>query len=100
MTQANSEKILAQVNFNLDHYLRRIMRISDTLYYNVIKRDDLADLNDELWDGLNLLFEENRDSVVSIAVFTSDGTLVAGVPMPGLKESAAPEESEWFRLAM
>ena len=47
MTQATSEKILAQVNLNLDHYLRRIMRISDTLYYNVIKRVDLADLDDE-----------------------------------------------------
>lgn len=101
MTQATSEKILAQVNLNLDHYLRRIMRISDTLYYNIIKRVDLADLNDEvLWDGLDLLYEENRDSVVSIAVFTGDGTLVAGVPMPGLKQAAVPEESEWFRLAM
>ncbi len=40
----NSQRVLAQVNLNLDAYLRRMMRLSDTAYYSVIKDDtDLAE---------------------------------------------------------
>ena len=37
----NSQRLLSQVNWNLDAYLRGMMRISDTAYYNVIKNSDL-----------------------------------------------------------
>ena len=39
----NSQRVLAQVNLNLDAYLRRMMRLSDTAYYSVIKDADLAE---------------------------------------------------------
>ena len=37
----NSQRVLAQANLNLDSYLRRMMRISDTVYYRSIKNKDL-----------------------------------------------------------
>lgn len=33
LMEDNSQRVLAQVNMNLDGYLRRMMRVSDTLYY-------------------------------------------------------------------
>ena len=39
----SGQRVLAQVNLNLDSYLRRMMRISDTVYYRLIKNTDLAE---------------------------------------------------------
>lgn len=93
----SSQRVLAQVNLNLDSYLRRMMRISDTMYYRIIKNTDLAEGN--FTDAMNLLYEENRDSLVSIAVFQKDGSLVSAVPLSMLKTDAAPEENSWFHAA-
>ena len=49
----NSRRVLAQANLNLDSYLRRMMRISDTVYYRSIKNMDLAE--DDLTGGLSRL---------------------------------------------
>ena len=94
----NSQRVLAQANLNLDSYLRRMMRISDAVYYGVVKNIDLAEGN--LTGAMNLLYEENRDDLVSIAAFDSSGELVASVPLSILKEGSAPEDSLWFRAAL
>ena len=93
----NSRRVLAQANLNLDSYLRRMMRISDTVYYRSIKNMDLAE--DDLTGDLSLLYEENRDDLVSLAVFDGEGSLVSAVPLTSLKRDAAPEESDWFQAA-
>lgn len=79
LVEDNTQRVLHQVNMNLDSYLRRMMRISDTMYYRVIKSTDLAD--GTLTDGMSLLYEENRDALVSIAVFDGSGALVSAAPL-------------------
>ena len=37
-----SQRVLAQVNLNLDAYLRSMMRVSDAMYYRVIKKHRLG----------------------------------------------------------
>ena len=96
--EESSQRILAQVNQNMDSYLRCMMRICDTMYYSVIKNTDLADQS--LSDGMELLYEENRDSLVSIAVFHEQGRLIAASPLTELKQTALPQESPWFQAAM
>lgn len=98
MAAENSQRVLAQVNLNLDSYLRRMMRISDAVYYSVIKNTDLSEGN--LTSAMNLLYEENRDDLVSIAAFDSHGNLVASVPLSSLMGDSRPEESAWFQAAM
>lgn len=93
----NSQRVLAQVNWNLDAYLRSMMRVSDTSYYRVIKDTDLAEGG--LAEKLELLYENNRLSLVSIAVFSQDGGLIASVPLAGLKPGVTPEREEWFVTA-
>ena len=93
----NSQRVLAQANLNLDSYLRRMMRISDTVYYRSIKNLDLAE--DDLTGDLSLLYEENRDDLVSLAVFDGRGELVAAVPLSAVKRDAQTAESDWFRAA-
>ena len=93
----NSQRVLAQANLTLDSYLRRMMRIADTVYYRVIKNTDLAEGN--YVEALGLLYEENRDDLVSLAVFDSRGELISAVPLAAVKEGANPAESEWFQAA-
>lgn len=84
----NSQRVLAQVNLNLDAYLRGMMRVSDTMYYRVIKNADLE--SDSLDAQMALLYESNRDSLVSIAVFAQSGELVSATPLATLKKSVFP----------
>ena len=42
MTQEESQAVLGQVNRSVDSYLRTIMKLSDSLYYGVIKNADLS----------------------------------------------------------
>ena len=93
----NSRRVLAQANLNLDSYLRRMMRISDTVYYRSIKNTDLAE--EDLTGDLALLYEENRDDLVSLAVFDGDGALVSAVPLTALKRDAETADSDWFQAA-
>ena len=97
MVAENSQRVLAQANMNLDSYLRRMMRIADTVYYRVIKNTDLAE--GSYTEALGLLYEENRDDLVSLAVFDSQGTPVSAVPLAALKQNADPTQREWFQAA-
>ena len=94
----NSQRVLAQVNLNLDAYLRGMMRVSDTMYYRVIKNADLD--SDSLDAQMALLYENNRDSLVSISVFAQSGELVSATPLATLKKSVSPQRQDWFAAAV
>ena len=42
VVQEESQAVLVQVNRSVDSYLRTIMKLSDSLYYGVIKNADLS----------------------------------------------------------
>lgn len=93
----NSQRVLAQVNLNLDSYLRSMMRVSDAMYYQVIKNTDLA--AGSLDEEMELLYESNRDMLVSIAVFSQSGELISAAPMAPLKKEVFPQRQDWFVAA-
>lgn len=55
MTIESSEQLLNQTAINLETYLRNMRRISDAMYYSVIKDKDLA--VDSVDEEMNLLYE-------------------------------------------
>ena len=64
MTIESSEQLLNQTAINLETYLRNMRRISDAMYYSVIKDKDLA--VDSVDEEMNLLYEANKDNLISI----------------------------------
>ena len=54
MTIESSEQLLNQTAINLETYLRNMRRISDAMYYSVIKDKDLA--VDSVDEQMNLLY--------------------------------------------
>ena len=102
MAAETSQRVLEQVNWSLDSYLRSMMRVSDTVYYRVIKNADLEQrgTEQELRDALELLYAKDRDVLVSLALFDSDGGLISATPLTELKNSVTPSREEWFTAAM
>ncbi|WP_411677636.1 histidine kinase [Caproicibacter sp.] len=94
----SNKRIVDQISLNLDSYLRSMMRISDSMYYRVIKNSDLKD--DNINYQMSLLYETNRDQLVSIAVFSDDGKIIAAEPLSQLKPSIDVKEQSWFQIAM
>ena len=94
MVLNNSKQVIDQVEINLNTYLRNMMRISDAVYYNVIKNTDLDE--ESMSQEMNLLYEVYRDNLVGLACFTDTGELISSVPMGNLKENVDVTKQSWF----
>lgn len=98
MTAQSSQQLLNQTAINLETYLRNMRRISDAMYYSVIKNKDLAE--DAMEEEMNLLYESNKDNLISIACYTNEGELVAAAPVATEKEDLDIIQQEWFTDAV
>lgn len=94
MALENNKQMLEQVSWNLNSYIRNMMNISDFMYYNVIKNKDLTE--ESIDKEMNLLYEENKDYLVSIVCVTEDGAVLAAGPIATRKKSVDLKEQEWF----
>ncbi len=94
MVLSNSKQVIDQVEINLNTYLRNMMRISDAVYYNVIKNTDLDE--ESMSQEMNLLYEVYKDNLVGLACFTDTGELISSVPMGNLKENVDVTKQGWF----
>lgn len=93
-TVDDNAQLVNQVERNLTNYLRNMMRISDSLYYSVIKDTDFA--ADNIDKELTLLYEANKDNLVSIACFADDGSLITATPVDTLKKNIEVATQSWF----
>ena len=90
--------MIQQINRSVDSYLRSIMKLSDTLYYGVIKNADLSE--GSIASEMTLLYDNNKDNVENIALFSKRGELLESVPAAILKPNASIAEESWFRHAL
>ena len=90
----NSVQLLNQAAINLEGHLRNMRWISDAMYYSVIKDKDLAFQNMD--DEMNLLYEANKDNLVSIACYANDGSLTAAAPINTVKADVDVTTHPWF----
>lgn len=90
----DSQKVINQVEINLSSYLRSMMRISDAMYYNVIKNKDLSKEN--INQELNLLYEVNKDNLVSLSCFSKDGEMIGSAPVGTMKKNTDITKQSWF----
>lgn len=97
MALEDNQRLLNQVDINLNSYLRNMMRISDSVYYNSIKQIDFG--SSGIDNDLNLLYEANKDNLVSLACFSKDGKLISAVPFSSLKPDIRVANQDWFLKA-
>lgn len=97
LTVENSRQLLNQTTINLEDYLRNMRRISDAMYYTVIKNTDIG--SESLEDSMNLLYEANKDKLVSVACYTNDGKLTEASPIATEKSGVDVKSQKWFQDA-
>ena len=95
-----TEKMMEQTGETLEDYLVSMRQISDTVYYNVVKEGEFPDQEREIQSGMNLLYEANGDSLRSIAIYNSSGSLMAAEPVAQQKEDPDITHQDWFQQAM
>ncbi len=90
----SNKQLLDQAGWNLNTYLRNMMTISDTMYYSVIKNRDLT--YEPLDREMTLLYEANKDNLISIACVTEDGAVMAAAPVATRKQGIDIKTQDWF----
>ncbi len=89
-----NEAMVRQINRSVDSYLRTIMKLSDSLYYGVVKNADLS--SDSINREFTLLYDNNKDYVSNIALLSREGDLLEAVPAARLKTGLDVTEESWF----
>ena len=79
----------------MEDYLRIVMKLSDSLYYGVIKNADLA--SGSIGSEMTLLYDNNKDNVENIALLSrEEGKLLESVPAARLKTNVDVTGENWF----
>ncbi len=96
----STRKLMEQTGESLEDYLVSMRQISDAVYYNVIKENDFSDKENRIRQGMNLLYEANRSSLKSIAIYNNYGSLTAAEPVALQKEDPDITRQDWYVKAM
>lgn len=90
--------LVNRVNSSMEVYLRNIMKLSDTIYYGIIKNVNLSEesINEELM----LLYNNNKEQVMNIALISKDGEPISVVPAARFRKNFKADEEEWFVHAL
>lgn len=96
--QSENEMLVKQVNQSVDTYLRDMLRLSNSIYYNVIKNADID--GDPINSELQLLYGTYVSYVENIALYDLDGNLLATAPPALGKPGVDATRAQWFQKAL
>ena len=89
-----NQRLLTQASYQLTDYLRNMMKVSDSLYYSVIKETNTE--TESFFDAFRLLYDTNKDNIERIALFSESGELLEAAPAAKRKENNPVFEQDWY----
>lgn len=96
----SNQKLMDQTVESVEDYLISMRQISDALYYDIIKESDISNESDKIHNGMNLLYEANKENLRSIAIYNKSGSLMEAEPVVAQKEDPNVTKQDWFIQAM
>ncbi len=93
--QKENQILMNQVSRSVDSYLRGMMKLSDAIYYSVVKNTDISEPS--ISSQMKLLYDSNVDSLENIALFSREGELLKAVPAARLKMDLDVTQEDWFQ---
>lgn len=96
----NNQRLMDQTVESVEDYLLNMRQVSDALYYNIIKESDMSSESDKMHNGMNLLYEANKENLRSIAIYNQYGSLLEAEPVVAQKEDPNVTKQDWFIQAM
>ncbi len=94
MMMESTEQLTERASVTLEDKLFSMRKLSDAMYYSVIKDQDFADGNVD--EAMNLFYEANKDTLISFALFTPGGNLVSAAPSAIVKSDLDVTRETWF----
>jgi two-component system sensor histidine kinase YesM len=98
MLTESTQLTLDQTVINLEDYLRSMRRMSDAIYYNVIKDQDIS--KETPVYQMNLLYEAHKDYLISLALYSDKGELICASPVGVEKPDVDVTDQTWFQSAL
>lgn len=96
--EGENQMLVDQVNQSLSTYLRDMIRLSDSIYYNVVKNTDLD--AHPVSEEMRLLYNTYSDYVENMVLFTGSGEAVATAPAAKVRPEVDVTAEPWFTSAM
>lgn len=90
--------LVNRVDSSMEVYLRNIMKLSDTIYYGIIKNVNLTE--GSIGEALTLLYNNNKEQVSNIALISKEGEPINVVPAARFRKNFRANEEEWFVNAL
>ncbi len=90
--------LVNRVGSSMEVYLRNIMKLSDTIYYGIIKNVNLSE--ESINEEMTLLYNNNKDQVFNIALISKEGKPISVVPAARFRKSFDVAQEEWFVNAL
>ena len=90
--------LVNRVDSSMEVYLRNIMKLSDTIYYGIVKNANLSE--DSIGEKLTLLYNNNKVQVSNIALISKEGEPISVVPAARFRKNFKAEDEEWFVNAL
>lgn len=91
------DQLTAQVQYNLNTYTKNMITISNTLYYKIIKTQNVS--SNTFAAQMSTIQTTNSD-IAGLAIFNSEGELIAAGKQNRLKENTNVAQQEWFQTAL
>ena len=91
------EQLTTQVQYNLNTYTKNMITISNTLYYKIIKTQNISD---NTFAAQMSTIQTTNSDIAGLAIFSLDGGLIAAGKHNKLKDHANVEGQEWFNQAL
>lgn len=95
--QNENRNLVEQAKLSLNTYLRDMIGVSDALYYNIIKNNDLE--GEEIDDEFRLLYNTYSSYIDKMVLFSSEGEILTSAPAASLSKEVKVTEEEWFLRA-
>ncbi|NHN29134.1 cache domain-containing sensor histidine kinase [Paenibacillus agricola] len=96
-TILSNQQIVEQVNSNLGIYLKGMAEVFGLVHKKINISEGIP--NDRLAEQLDTILD-SRDDIVSMALFTSGGELITGLPNAEMRVITRLTEQSWFRSAL
>ena len=93
-----AEIIVDQTAAAVEDYLQRMIKLSDFLYYGVIKNADLKDPSTA--EKATILYDSEKERISNIGVFSGTGELEFAMPAARVADSVSVKELPLFSEAL
>ncbi|MFD1465397.1 sensor histidine kinase [Lapidilactobacillus mulanensis] len=95
-----TQEMAQQTRESLEDYLIQMRQISDAVYYDVVKENDLSLQTERIHSGMNLLYQSNKNNLSNIAIYNHSGSLMAAEPVALQKEDPDVTSQDWYQEAL